>query len=104
MYRFQATRKSWPHFGQTVAVGATGPPQAGQFFNLPVMVVLTRIPFSPQALRQRPELTYCCRSRSRPWTPQLGGERAFPGDACRHAIRPFCAIPTQALSIWMKRP
>src|SRR5271157_6146431 len=25
----------------------------------------------------RPESTYCGRSRSRPWTPQLGGERAF---------------------------
>ena len=28
---------------------------------------------------ERPELTYCCRCRTRPWTPQLGGECAYRG-------------------------
>jgi len=27
----------------------------------------------------RPESTYCGRSRPRPWTPQLGGKRAYKG-------------------------
>ena len=33
---------------------------------------------SSQAI-ERPESTYCGRSRPRPWTPQLGGKRAYSG-------------------------
>ena len=39
--------------------------------------------------RGRPGSMQAGRSRPRPWTPQLGGKAAVPGDHCRVGLRPY---------------
>ena len=59
------------------------------------------VPVAPRRLfqRQRPESTYCGRSRPRPWTPRLGGVRAYRSRQGKRGVRPLQTLPNVGLGL-----